>query len=275
MIKVLIVDDQRLMRDGLSTLLSLEPDMEVIGTAEDGQKGIELALSQDVDVILMDIRMPGVDGISGLQQIHASRPDIRVLMLTTFDDEDDVVRALSSGAVGYLLKDMPGEEIAASIRTAVAGGAVLPPRIARTFLSAVQNSQAPPGHTPVPNAPTGSPAGVSHKPGNYAKPTGTAHRIDSDHRVDTASRVGTQIGGASEETSEDSLEESPTERLTEREQDVLHCLARGMSNREIADTLFVTEGTVKNHVSNLMAKLGLRDRTQAALYAVRHGYGIQ
>lgn len=221
LIKVLIVDDQRLMRDGLSTLLNLEADMEVIGTAADGQNGIELALSEDVDVILMDIRMPGLDGISALQQIHASRPDIRVLMLTTFDDEDDVVRALSSGAVGYLLKDMPGEEIAASIRTAVAGGAVLPPRIAKTFLSAVQNSQTP------------------------------------------ANRPSMRFNAP--------LEES----LTEREQDVLHCLARGMSNREIADTLFVTEGTVKNHVSNLIAKLGLRDRTQAALYAVRHGYGLQ
>lgn len=228
MIKVLIVDDQRLMRDGLSTLLRLESDLEVVGTAADGQEGVQFALSQEVDVVLMDIRMPVLDGVTALKQIHRARPDIRVLMLTTYDDAQDVMGALSAGALGYLLKDMPGEEIADSIRTAYTGGAVLPPRIAKTFLAAVQNSQTTqPVHD----------AGDTSERGRSTPVTKTA------------------------------------EALTDREQDVLHCLAKGMSNREIADTLFVTEGTVKNHVSNLIAKLGLRDRTQAALYAVRHGYG--
>jgi len=227
-IRVLIVDDQRLMRDGLRTLLNLEPDLEVVATAQDGNEGVQLAQDYDIDVVLLDIRMPNLDGISALKQIHAAKPEARILMLTTYDDEEDVVSALSSGASGYLLKDMPGEEIASAIRTTRAGGAVLPPRIAQTFLAALQND---PQKQPL----------LSKK---------------SDPHENS-----------------DAIDATVPNTLTEREREVLQCLAKGMSNKEMADTLFVTEGTVKNHVSSLIAKLGLRDRTQVALHAVRCGYG--
>jgi DNA-binding NarL/FixJ family response regulator len=221
-IRILIVDDQRLMREGLATLLRMEGDIEVIGTAEHGDDAIHALQRQPADVILMDIRMPVKNGIDATREIVRLFPTVKVLMLTTYEEQDDVVNALSAGAVGYLLKDMPAEEIAASIRVAHQGGAVLPPSVAKTFLSAVR--------PPVAGAP---------------KPTGNTRQ------------------------------EPLAEGLTDREVDVLHCLAKGMSNKEIAETLFVTEGTVKNHVSSLISKLGLRDRTQVALYAVRNGFGAE
>jgi DNA-binding NarL/FixJ family response regulator len=218
MIRVLIVDDQRLMRDGLATLLALEGDIQVVGSLQNGQEAVEWLRQDTADVVLMDIRMPVLSGIAATREIVRTHAAIKVLMLTTFDEQDDVMNALTAGAVGYLLKDMPAEEIAQAMRTALAGGAVLPPKVAKTFLSAVQ-------FAPVSTAPAGEQDAVS--PGLF----------------------------------------------TDREGDVLHCLAAGMSNREIAAALYVTEGTVKNHVSNLIAKLDLRDRTQVALYAVRHGFG--
>ncbi|MFD1677865.1 response regulator [Alicyclobacillus fodiniaquatilis] len=220
MIRVLIVDDQRLMREGLRTLLGLENDIMVVGVAGDGSEVIP-ALTEKPDVVLMDIRMPKMDGITATRNVLQQQPDVKILMLTTYDEQDDVVGALSAGAIGYLLKDMPAEEIAEAIRVAVRGGAVLPPNIAKKFLTAVnQQERAPEPAEPVLQKPPQAVAG-----------------------------------------------------LTERETDVLDCLAQGMSNREIAEQLHVTEGTVKNHVSNLIAKLVLRDRTQVALYAVRQGYG--
>ncbi len=232
MIRVLIVDDQRLMREGLKTLLELEPDLHVTATACHGEEAVHAILARPVDVVLMDIRMPVCSGIEATRRIKERWPEIRVLMLTTYEEKDDVVGALSAGAVGYLLKDMPAGEISAAVRTAYCGGAVLPPGIARTFLSAVQEQGA------VRSADAAQVASGEPAPG-LPLADGT-----------------TQDAG-----------------LTERERDVLHCLAQGMSNREIAGTLHVTEGTVKNHMSSLMDKLELRDRTQAALFAVRHGYG--
>jgi DNA-binding NarL/FixJ family response regulator len=217
-IRVLVVDDQRLMRDGLVTLLNMEEDIQVVGTADNGDEAVRCVQTQECDVVLMDIRMPVRNGIAATRDIVRLNPAVKVLMLTTYEERDDVVSALSAGAVGYLLKDMPAEEIAESIRIAYNGGAVLPPTVAKTFLSAVQMPES----APRPAAP--QPA-------------------------------------------------AELESLTERELDVLHCLAKGMSNREIADALHVTEGTVKNHVSSLIAKLNLRDRTQVALFAVRNGFG--
>ncbi len=218
MIRVLIVDDQRLMRDGLVTLLNMEEDIQVIGTADNGDEAVRSVQTKECDVVLMDIRMPVKNGIAATREIVRLNSAVKVLMLTTYEDQDDVVSALSAGAVGYLLKDMPAEEIAESIRIAHRGGAVLPPSVAKTFLNAVQMPEA------------------AHKPA-ATPPAAELHA------------------------------------LTERELDVLHCLAKGMSNREIADALHVTEGTVKNHVSSLIAKLNLRDRTQVALFAVRNGFG--
>lgn len=236
MIRVLIADDQRLMREGLHTLLALEPDIEVVGLAADGSEALRLLTDTGAEIVLMDIRMPGMDGIEAVREITRRRLPVRVLMLTTYDDQADIVGALQGGAVGYLLKDMAGEDIAAAIRTAHAGGAVLPPRIAQAYLEAMRALDG------------------GDRAGSAAPVPAEGECLPPARRTEPAEA------------------ESPMEALTEREQEVLRCLARGMSNREIAEHLHVTEGTVKNHVSSIIGKLGLRDRTQAALYAVRHGY---
>ncbi|MBX6353429.1 MAG: response regulator transcription factor [Thermoflavifilum sp.] len=239
MIRVLIADDQRLMREGLRTLLALEQDIEVAGLAADGVEAVQMVAAGGIDVVLMDIRMPSMDGIEAVREIRRRGLPVRVLMLTTYDDQADIVAALHAGASGYLLKDMAAEDIAEAIRTAHAGGAVLPPRVASVYLEAMRSGD-------------GARAGQAE--------TGAAEGDKVHHP-----RAAEVTGGA-----EDSG--APLEPLTEREQEVLRCLARGLSNREIAERLHVTEGTVKNHVSSIINKLGLRDRTQAALYAVRHGY---
>jgi DNA-binding NarL/FixJ family response regulator len=264
-IRVLVVDDQRLMREGLFTLLNMESDIEVVHTAASGEDALAWLGDHSVDIVLMDLRMPGMDGIEATRRVLTMRPQVRVLMLTTYEERDDVVGALSAGAMGYLLKDMPAEEIAEAIRVAHAGGAILPPTVARTFLSAVRGQSQTSQCTD---------AGVGAARAENS-------RVDADSTVVNPAQAGlgeAERGHVTEGFSRNPIHPShgpsqPLASLTEREMDVLHCLANGMSNREIATALFVTEGTVKNHVSSLISKLGLRDRTQVALYAVRHGYG--
>jgi DNA-binding NarL/FixJ family response regulator len=211
MIRVLIADDQHLFRDGLRTLVNLEEDLSVVGTADHGEKAYRLTLELNPDVVLMDIRMPKFDGIEGLRLIRRDKPEVKVLMLTTFDDQELIIQALKEGASGYLLKDMPFETIASAIRTVFNGGVVLQPNI-------------------------------------------------------TGKMLGQLTGGKQ-------TEEVPlaVKQLTRREREVLALLGEGLNNLEIAEQLCITEGTVKNHVSNIISKLELRDRTQAAVYAVRHG----
>lgn len=215
MIQVLLVDDQRLMRDGMRTLLSLEPDLTVVGEAGDGQEAVATALSLQPDVILMDIRMPVMNGVEATRAIRQALPQTRVLILTTFDDDEMVMDALLEGASGYLTKDLPAEEIAAAIRKVKIGGVIMPPPIAAKVVAELARRTAPP-----------------------APRQADAPQVDD---------------------------------LTEREIEVLRLLGEGYSNREIAGALYITEGTAKNHVSSVIEKLGLRDRTQAALWAVRHG----
>ncbi|QQE81471.1 response regulator transcription factor [Alicyclobacillus sp. SO9] len=260
MIQVCIVDDQRLMRDGLKTLLGLESDIEVIATAENGDRAVQSAKDLSIDVMLLDIRMPVKGGIEAIKEIHEISPDTRILMLTTYDTRDDVVGALSAGAVGYLLKDMPAEEIADAIRVAHRGGAVLPPGIANTFLAAMQSSVSSSSQSDM-NQPALHESERLLQHPERPKPRASADHAEHAEHADISSEAAASTLSPSKAG------------LTDREMDVLHCLAQGLSNREIARQLFVTEGTVKNHVSNLIAKLALRDRTQAALYAVRNGYG--
>jgi DNA-binding NarL/FixJ family response regulator len=213
MIKVLLVDDQKLVRQGIKVLLETEGDIIVIGEAGNGQEALDLTASLKPDVILMDIRMPVMDGVAATQALNQRHSQIGVIILTTFDDDEYIFEGLKAGARGYLLKDISSEEMAAAVRTVAAGGALIQPSITRKVLAEFSR--------------------LSTKP--HAK---------SDDLVD---------------------------QLTERELDVLRALAQGLSNKEIAEKLVITEGTVKNHVSNLISKLNVRDRTQAILKAQDFG----
>ena len=211
-ISVLVVDDQRLVREGIASLLDIQDGMQVIGQAVNGQDAVETAVSLQPDVILMDVRMPVMDGITATQQIRQHLPNCRVLMLTTFDDEEYIVKSLRAGAVGYLLKDIPAAELAQAVRLAYTGIYQLAPTIAGKLIGRLDTSPAPAKPKPAP----------------------------------------------------------PPHDLTDRELEVLRLIATGATNREIAKQLVVSEGTVKNHVSNILGRLGLRDRIQAAVYAYEH-----
>ncbi|MDW0114714.1 response regulator transcription factor [Sporosarcina saromensis] len=217
MIKVLVVDDQPLVREGLSTLLNLRPEIEVVGTAVDGEDAWQQSLDLLPQIVLMDIRMPGTNGVEGTRMIRESLSDVKVLILTTFNDSEFIFDALEEGASGYLLKDMPTDMIVQAILTAHHGGVVLPKDFTMQVLKDIRLKTAT----------------------DYVKPL--------------------PVG---------------IEELTEREREVLKHLGHGLNNKEVADLLFITEGTVKNHVSNVIQKLGLRDRTQAAIYAVRYGITV-
>jgi DNA-binding NarL/FixJ family response regulator len=207
MIRILLVDDQGLIRQGLRALLELEPDLEVLGEAENGQSAIALVETLQPDVVLMDIRMPIMDGVAATREICQRFANTKILVLTTFDDDDYVAEALRHGAKGYLLKDTPSEELAAAIRAVDKGYTHLGPGLVEKVMAKAS--------TPV--QPTAVPPGWAE--------------------------------------------------LTPREQEVLRLIANGASNREIAQALYISEGTVKNHVTNILSRLNLRDRTQAAIFA--------
>jgi DNA-binding NarL/FixJ family response regulator len=208
-IRVLLVDDQKLMREGLRVLLELEPDLEVVGEAADGRAALEAYVAQQPDVVLMDVRMPGMDGVEATWRLRQRWPQARVIILTTFDDDEYVFEGLRAGALGYLLKDVSGQALAGAIRTVAAGGALIEPSVARKVLAEFAQL-APPARPPGQGLP---------------------------------------------------------EPLTEREREVLRLLASGLTNREIAARLSLAEGTVKNYVTSILQKLGVRDRTQAAVRA--------
>ena len=207
MIRVLIADDQPLMRTGFKTVLEATGQIEVIAEADDGGQAIELAAQHHPDVILMDIRMPGLDGIEATRRL----PRHKVLVLTTFGLDEYIVEALRAGASGFLTKDVPRQELVAAVKAVANGDAVLGPKVTRQLLDRV------------------------------------AHRLPQT-------------------TPNATLAE-----LTDREREVLNLIAGGLSNQEIARALVVAEPTAKRHVSNLLGKLGLRDRVQAVIYAYEHG----
>lgn len=222
MIKIMVVDDQDLMREGLATILNLRPEIEVVGTASDGQGAFEKASELKPDLVLMDIRMPGTNGVDGTRLITQHLPGVKVLILTTFKDSELIFEALEEGASGYLLKDMPTDMIVQAIMTVQSGGVVLPKDLTSQVLKELRRTQ----------------------------------------QLEQAA-VETKVQAPSHNL--------PLHELTERELEVLTQLGYGLSNKEIGEKLFITEGTVKNHVSNLISKLDLRDRTQAAIFAVRYG----
>ena len=226
MIRVLLVDDQTLVRQGIRVLLELEPGIQVVGQAANGREAIGQVEALRPDVVLMDVRMPEMDGVAATRELSACFPEIGVIILTTFEDDEIVFEGLKAGARGYLLKDITSEEMAEAVRKVAAGEALIQPSITRKVLAEFSRLAAASSPSPAlvqPETPATVPAGSGIHP---------------------------------------SL---PAEPLTEREREVLAALARGLSNREIAQMLVITEGTVKNHVSNLLAKLEVRDRTQAVL----------
>ncbi|WP_030841334.1 response regulator [Streptomyces hygroscopicus] len=208
-IRVLLVDDHQVVRRGLRTFLEIQDDIEVVGEAPDGKEGVARAEELRPDVVLMDVKMPGVDGIEALRTLRDLDNPARVLVVTSFTEKRTVVPALRAGAAGYVYKDVDPEALARAIRSVHSGHVLLQPEVALALLSQEENG-------------------------------------------------GGQGRGGS---------------LTEREREVLALIADGRSNREIARALVLSEKTVKTHVSNILMKLDLADRTQAALWAVRHGIG--
>lgn len=209
-VRVLLADDQALFREGLDTLLSVHKDIEVIGQASNGQEAVDLALKLRPDVILMDMQMPILNGIAATRRLKQSLPECRIIVLTTFNDNETIFDALRAGAVGYLLKDVGSAQLAESVRATARGESILDPSVAAKLVAEF-------------------------------------------------SRVSSLVGGTSSEIL--------PEPLSEREIELLRLIASGLSNREIGETLFITEGTVKNHITHILGKLGVRDRTQAALKA--------
>jgi NarL family two-component system response regulator LiaR len=205
-VSVLLVDDHRVVRQGLRDFLELHDQIEVVGEAGSGEEGIRMARELLPDVVLMDLVMPGMDGVEATRHLTAVSPSSRVIVLTSFADDDKIFPAIKAGAISYLLKDISPEDLAHAVFAAQRNEAVLHPDVAVRLM----------------------------------------------HEFNVSRELGT-----------------PIDQLTERELDVLRLIAKGKSNKEIADTLVISEKTVKTHVSNLLSKLHLADRTQAAIYALR------
>ncbi len=211
-VRVVIADDHDLYRRGMQVVVELDGNATVVGEASNGEEAVEACLRLNPEVVLMDVRMPGVGGIEACRRIRVAVPEARILMLTMSDDESDLFEAIKAGASGYLLKDLPGEEVADAIRRVHDGQAIIPPGMAATLLSEFTRLSK------VPVAPEGG---------------------------------------------------TPPPQLTDREVEVLRLVARGLANREIADQLVISENTVKNHVRNILEKLHLHSRVEAAVFAHR------
>ncbi|MBW4623281.1 MAG: response regulator transcription factor [Cyanosarcina radialis HA8281-LM2] len=209
MIRLLLVDDQIIIRQGIRSLLESQPDFQVVGEAENGSQAIAKIQQLQPDVILMDVRMPIVDGVAATQIISQQFPQVKVLILTTFDDDEYVYQGMQFGAKGYLLKDTPIETLANAIRSVDAGHTQMGPGLLEKIMA--------PAIDPPATEPTNFPPELAE--------------------------------------------------LTPREKEVLYLIARGASNKEIGESLFITERTVKNHVTSILTRLNLRDRTQAAIFA--------
>ena len=212
-ISVLIVDDHEVVRQGLRTFLELHEDIEVVGEAAEGAAAVGLVDGLHPDVVLMDLVMPGLDGVAATRKVLELSPDTKVIVLTSFAGDNEVFPAIQAGATSYLLKDVSPEELVASIRAVHRGEPRLHPDVARRLMSAMRESATPPG-----------------------------------------SEALTDV-----------------DQLTEREREVVRLVAQGRSNRDIATEFFISEKTVKTHVSHILAKLDLKDRTQLAIFAIKHG----
>ncbi len=210
MIRVFICDDQRIVCDGLQAILDANPEIQVVGVAYDGAEAIELIPQAKPDVVLMDLKMPVMDGVQATRKIHQEYPEIKVLVLTTYSADEWLFDAVRSGAAGYLLKGTPKEQVIAAVKGTAAGHTHIDPTVGGKLFA---------------------------------------------HVVQSTGQPSTSIAG----------------KLSNRELDVLRLLARGLTNADIAQQLFLTEGTVRNYVSSILEKLDVPDRTQAAIVALKHG----
>ena len=207
-IRVLLVDDQALFREGLEILLSIHNDIEVVGQASHGQEAVEVAAKIQPDVVLMDVRMPILDGVRATGLLKETHPHCKVIVLTTFDDDEYIFDALRMGAVGYMLKDIASEQLVEAIRATARGESILEPSVAAKVIAEF-------------------------------------------------SRVSSMVPSRQRE--------QLVEPLSDRELEILALIVKGASNKEIANQLYIAEGTVKNHITHILGKLGVRDRTQAVL----------
>lgn len=205
-VKLFLVDDHKVVRSGIKALVETEPSLEVIGEASDGREAVAKVSQKSPDVILMDLVMPEMDGVEATKRIIEDKPEGKILILTSFSEEERIIQAIKAGATGYLIKDASPDELVGAIRDVHRGESTLDPKVAGTVLRSMQNE-----------------------------------------------------------------EEDSSEDLTEREVEVLELVAEGLPNDDIAEKLYISERTVRSHVSNILGKLGLANRTQAALYAVRQG----
>jgi DNA-binding NarL/FixJ family response regulator len=226
-IRVLVVDDQALVREGLAIILDAQPDLQVVGQAEDGRQAVKLANQLAPDVVLMDIRMPLMDGIKATRQIKETHPRTQVVILTTYDEDELVFEGLRAGASGYLLKDITRGQLAEAVRGAARGEAQIDPAIASQVLAEFQRM------------------------------------------ANALRRFGQQQPGLSTDATPSDL--PPMETLTPREETILHLLTEGLTNAGIAARLYLSEGTVKNYVSEILSKLHANDRTHAVVLAIKHG----
>ena len=212
--RVLIADDIMILRQGLKAVLEQDPDIEVVALAENGKEAFEKSKVYQPDVVLMDMRMPDYDGAYGIRAIKEQLPQVKVLVLTTFDDEETIDKALSSGADGYILKEMEDEKVIASVKSVYAGMSIFGDGVYKVMRTRMEQT---------------------------ASTSGSAITAESD------------------------------QHFTDREKDIIKLVAQGYDNKEIATELFLAEGTVRNNISRVLEKLSLKDRTQLAVYAVKHG----
>lgn len=219
-IRVLLVDDHAVVRQGLRMFIEMQDDMEVVGEGANGLEAVEMAARLNPDVILLDLLMPQMDGVEATQKIMRQAPQARVLILTSFGEDDKIFPAIRAGAQGYLLKDIQPRDLVQSVRETFQGKAQLHPDIARRLMAAVSGEN----------------------PAQPVKPAALPETLPG---------------------------------LTDREREVLGMIAQGLTNREIAEKMVISEKTVKTHVSNLLDKLGLEDRTRAAIWALKHGLGAE
>lgn len=224
-IKVIIADDQSIIRDGLKLILEMEKDIEVIGLASNGDEAFCMIENVKPDVVLMDIRMPKCDGVIGTKKISEAYPDVKIIILTTFLEDEYIFEALKYGAKGYLLKDVKSDRLAESIRTVVNGGVLIDPAVAAKIVTGLQQEST-------------------------GKANSEADRNEIEKRKQKQDFI--------------------CEKLTTRETEIVKLIGKGKTNKELAKLLFISEGTVKNHITNILGKLDLRDRTQIALYASKN-----